>query len=102
MPQRHPSKVLSSSPTVSGRSLWSALGFKNARAFQRAHAAGRIDVPLYPVPGQARGWCARADELAEYLAKRRGSLCTAEASAGGHLRNDVLDNEPPGKGGSMS
>lgn len=102
MPQRHPSRVLSSPAIVRGRALWLALGFKNARAFQRAKSAGHIDLPLYPMPGQARGWYARADELADYLAKRRSGGGVAVAPAGKHSGNDAPDNKAGGKGGSMT
>lgn len=53
---------------VSGRALWQALGFANERAFQRARQANQMPIPLYPLPGQARGVYARSDDLARYLA----------------------------------
>lgn len=53
---------------VSGRALWQALGFANERAFQRARQANQVPIPLYPLPGQARGVYARSDDLARYLA----------------------------------
>lgn len=53
---------------VSGRALWQALGFANERAFQRARQAHQVPIPLYPLPGQARGVYARSDELARHLA----------------------------------
>ncbi len=53
---------------VSGRALWQALGFANERAFQRARQANQVPIPLYPLPGQARGVYARSDDLAHYLA----------------------------------
>jgi hypothetical protein len=53
---------------VSGRALWQALGFANERAFQRARQANQVQIPLYPLPGQARGVYARSDDLARYLA----------------------------------
>ena len=53
---------------VSGRALWHALGFANERAFQRARQANQVPIPLYPLPGQARGVYARSDDLARYLA----------------------------------
>ncbi len=53
---------------VSGRALWQALGFANERAFQRARKAHQVPIPLYPLPGQARGVYARSDDLARYLA----------------------------------
>lgn len=52
---------------VSGRTLWQALGFANERAFQRARRANQVPIPLYPLPGQARGVYARSDDLARYL-----------------------------------
>lgn len=102
MPQRHPSGVLSPAATVSGRALWLALGFKNARAFQRAKFAGRINLPLYPMPTQARGWYARADELMGYLAKRRSGGGAAIAPTGKHPRDDAPNNTTRGKGGAMT
>ena len=70
--------------TVRGADLWRALGFDNARAFQRAHQAGRIGLRLYPIPGQSRGLMARADELAAYLVKTEGSaLASAVADRAG-------------------
>lgn len=53
---------------VSGRALWQALGFANERAFQRARQANQVPIPLYPLPGQARGVYARSDDLAHHLA----------------------------------
>lgn len=53
---------------VAGRALWQALGFANERAFQRARQANQVPIPLYPLPGQARGVYARSDDLARYLA----------------------------------
>ena len=54
---------------VSGRALWQSLGFANERAFQRARRANLLKIPLYPLPGMARGVYARSDELAIYLAE---------------------------------
>lgn len=53
---------------VSGRALWQALGFANERAFQRARQANQVPIPLYPLPGLARGVYARSDDLARLLA----------------------------------
>lgn len=66
MPRSEPPNSYSQ---VSGRRLWNALGFTNERAFQRARQAKAISLPLYPIPGQARGVYARSDELAAYLAR---------------------------------
>jgi len=54
---------------VVGKELREALGFRSERSFQRARQCGAISVPLYPIPGQARGVYARSDELAAYLAQ---------------------------------
>jgi len=59
---------------ISGRALWQALGFANERAFQRARQAYQVHIPLYPMPGNARGVCARSDDLANYLARLNPSL----------------------------
>lgn len=57
---------------VAGAALWSALGFKNARAFQRARKKGEIGLRLYPdhITG---GVFALAEELTRYIADRRSS-----------------------------
>lgn len=68
MKQRRPPTERLSIATLQGAALWRALGFKNERAFQRAVQAGRIGIPLYPVPGQSRGWFARVDDVARYRA----------------------------------
>lgn len=61
--------VAKSIVSVSGRTLWQSLGFANERAFQRARRANLVKIPLYPLPGMARGVYARSDDLANYLAK---------------------------------
>jgi hypothetical protein len=68
--------------TVRGAALWRSLGFKNDRAFQRACKAGLVGVRMYPIPGQSRGWFARADELAAYLAKKEQVAAGFEAPEG--------------------
>lgn len=62
-------KVAKSIVQVSGRDLWQSLGFANERAFQRARRANLVKIPLYPLPGMARGVYARSDDLANYLAE---------------------------------
>ena len=46
---------LAASRTLRGEALWRALGYTNAKAFQRATAAGKVSITLCPIPGQARG-----------------------------------------------
>jgi len=76
----HPVR-LQPAATVSGAELWSALGFRNARAFQRAVKAGQVGVKLYPMPAQSRGWFARADELAAYLATSGRQIPSVDESS---------------------
>jgi hypothetical protein len=75
--------------TVRGVALWKSLGFKNERAFQRAYKAGLVGVRLYPIPGQSRGWYARADELTVYLAKK-GATNNAGSAEGSIAKKDSL------------
>lgn len=57
-----------SAEIVTGAALVAALGFANARAFQRARKAGRIGIALYPVPGQSRGVYAYKRDIESYRA----------------------------------
>ena len=95
MSKRRPPKAVSPSATVSGATLWSALGYRNARAFQRAKAAGQIDLPLYPIPEQSRGWFARADELAAYCVR-----CQGDGRLPARQEAPVSGEDAPGKGGA--
>jgi len=70
------SKVSPRVGPVSGRALWQALGFVNERAFQRAHRANQLAIPLYPIPGKARGVYARSDDLALFLGQQFSSPLT--------------------------
>lgn len=54
---------------VAGDTLWRALGFKNARAFQRARSRGAIALRLYPDPATG-GVYALADDLDRHLAAK--------------------------------
>lgn len=74
---------------VRGTDLWMALGFNNARAFQRAYRTGRIGLRLYPIPGQSRGVFARADELATFLAKSGSKAMDPPAAKGAASGDDA-------------
>lgn len=52
---------------VSGEALWTALGFRNERAFQRARQRNEIPIRVFPLPGQSRGVYARRDDLEAFL-----------------------------------
>ena len=64
---------------VSGGALWRALGFRNARAFERARTRGDMTLQLYPMADRARGVCARADDLEAFLTQ--GKVISADATA---------------------
>lgn len=55
---------------LAGKALWMALGYTNARAFQRAVVAGQVAVPLFPFRGLSGSVYARSDDVEGYLAKR--------------------------------
>lgn len=78
MSQRRPPKERLAIATLQGPALWRALGFKNARAFQRAVQAGRMGIRLYPVPGQSRGWFARAEDVALFCEKRASASAISD------------------------
>jgi hypothetical protein len=54
---------------IGGTALWKALGFKNARAFQRARAQETIAIRLYP-DLTTGGVYALADDIARILADK--------------------------------
>lgn len=64
---------------VCGVALWRALGFRNARAFERARARGDLALQLYPMAGRARGVCARADDLEAFL--KQSKVISADVTA---------------------
>lgn len=58
-------------PTISGRDLYAALGFKSYAAFHRSKQRGEIGVNVFTIPGR-RGWFALTPEIAEWLNKHAG------------------------------
>ena len=56
---------------LQGEALWKALGYANAKAFQRARARGEVSIPLYPVPGQSRGVFAKREDVERWRAEHR-------------------------------
>jgi len=55
-------------PVLRGRALWTLLGYRSERSYQRAVQTGLHPkgVRLYPIAGQ-KGMCARTPEMATWL-----------------------------------
>ena len=64
-----------------------ALGFKNARAFQRARKAGKVEIPLFPLPG-SRSVYARAADIETLKARVAEQSAVEEQDA-------VAEKSPP-------
>jgi hypothetical protein len=57
-------------PTLSGKNLYSALGFKTYASFYRSLKRCEIGVPVFTLPGR-RGWFALTGDVASWLDERR-------------------------------
>lgn len=53
-------------PTLGGRDLYAALGFKTYSAFHRGKQRGEIGVHVFTLPGR-RGWFALTTDVAAWL-----------------------------------
>jgi len=53
-------------PTVGGRDLYAALGFKTYPSFYRSKQRGEIGVHVFTLPGR-RGWFALTTDVAVWL-----------------------------------
>jgi hypothetical protein len=53
-------------PTIGGRDLYAALGFKSYAAFHRSQQRGELGIGVFKLPGR-RGWFALTAEVAEWL-----------------------------------
>lgn len=58
-------------PTLGGRDLYAALGFKTYSAFHRGKQRGEIGVHVFTLPGR-RGWFALTTEVAIWLRVQAG------------------------------
>lgn len=76
MPAPDPTRFRHSPQRLQGDALWKALGFANAKAFQRARARGDVSIPLYPIPGQSRGVFAKREDVERWRAERRSESPT--------------------------
>lgn len=68
-------------PTLGGKELYAALGFKSYASFHRGKQLGEISVNVFTLPGR-RGWFALTTEVAEWLVERANSG-RAETPGGG-------------------
>lgn len=53
-------------PTLGGRDLYAALGFKSYAAFHRSKQLGELGINVFTLPGR-RGWFALTGDVAEWL-----------------------------------
>jgi len=53
-------------PLLSGKDLWSALGFKNSSAFRKAKSEGRLGVKVFSIPNR-RGSYAYTKDVSAWL-----------------------------------
>lgn len=53
-------------PTLGGRDLYAALGFKSYAAFYRSKQRGEVGIDVFTLPGR-RGWFAFTTEVAAWL-----------------------------------
>ena len=65
-------------PQMAGERLWTALGFKSRRSYERAIQQGKLGVRLYPL-NHGKGRFARTDEVArhvwhEVVARKTGKI----------------------------
>lgn len=56
-------------PTICGKDLYTALGFKTYAAFNRVNKLNGIGVKIFKIDGR-RGWFALTSEIAEWLTKQ--------------------------------
>lgn len=67
-------------PTIGGRDLYAALGFKTYAAFHRSNVRNEIGVNVFKLPGR-RDWFALTTEVAEWLEvlARKGARSSVDA-----------------------
>jgi len=56
-------------PTLGGRDLYAALGFKTYGAFHRSKQRDEIGIKIFTLPGR-RGWFALTTDVAKWLEKQ--------------------------------
>ena len=59
-------------PTIGGRDLYAALGFKTYAAFHRSKQRHEIGVNVFTLPGR-RGWFALTTDVAAWLSEQAAS-----------------------------
>jgi len=75
-------------PTLGGRDLYAALGFKTYAAFHRSKQRNEVGVNVFSLPGR-RGWFALTLDVADWLhqqadplGSRRTATCETDAGIG--------------------
>lgn len=53
-------------PLITGRDLWSTIGFTSAAAFRQAKAQDRLEIPVFSLPNR-RGTYAFTKHVADWL-----------------------------------
>lgn len=59
-------------PTLGGKELYAALGFRSYGAFHRSKQLGELGINVFTLPGR-RGWFALTTEVAAWLAEQAKS-----------------------------
>lgn len=59
-------------PTLGGKELYAALGFRSYGAFHRSKQLGELGINVFTLPGR-RGWFALTTEVAAWLTKQANS-----------------------------
>lgn len=59
-------------PTLGGKELYSALGFRSYGAFHRSKQLGELGINVFTLPGR-RGWFALTTEVAAWLTEQAKS-----------------------------
>lgn len=75
-------------PTLGGRDLYAALGFKSYAAFHRSKQRNEIGVNVFTLPGR-RGWFALTMDVSEWLCQQadpRRVATAGEESAEGSAK----------------
>lgn len=67
-------------PLLGGSDLTKALGYPTMRAFQQAVTRGTVDVPVFGIE-KRRGKFALARDVAQWLAKQRGTAAVPHQQA---------------------
>lgn len=85
MPKLRKNNLVKRSPVLRGELLWRALGYESERTFQRAKAAGKIGVPLYPIHGHPTGVYALRADVERFRAKNSNEVSEGKSKEGSDM-----------------